>query len=189
MLRALEEYVIEGPTTLIAFHRALLDSPCFVRGETCHGLVESPALAERARQLEAERLRDSQASARSSADGARTREQVVAVELDGRRHEVRVHLPEPSWAEAARRHHDRRKGLSGAATDVVVSPMQGTVLHVEVADGDEVEPGSVICVVEAMKMENPIVAHRAGVVSELGVVAGEQVASGERICVIRPVAK
>ena len=182
MLRALEEYVIEGPTTLVAFHRALLASPCFVLGETCRDVVESEELAQRAQQIRTQQIRD-------SADGTRTREQVLAVELDGRLHEVRVHVPEPAWAETARRHRERRTGLSGAGTDAVVSPMQGTVLHVEVEDGDEVQAGGVICVVEAMKMENPIVAHRGGVVSQLDVAEGQQVASGQLICVIRPEAE
>ena len=182
MLRALEEYVIEGPTTLVAFHRALLASPCFVLGETCRDVVESEELAQRAQQIRTQQIRD-------SADGTRTREQVLAVELDGRLHEVRVHVPEPAWAETARRHRERRTGLSGAGTDAVVSPMQGTVLQVEVEDGDEVEAGGVICVVEAMKMENPIVAHRGGVVSQLDVAEGQQVASGQLICVIRPEAE
>jgi len=182
MLRALEEYVIEGPTTLVAFHRALLASPCFVLGETCRDVVESEELAERAQEIRTQQIRD-------SADGTRTREQVLAVELDGRLHEVRVHVPEPAWAETARRHRERRTGLSGAGTDAVVSPMQGTVLQVEVEDGDEVEAGGVICVVEAMKMENPIVAHRGGVVSQLDVAEGQQVASGQLICVIRPEAE
>jgi len=75
--------------------------------------------------------------------------------------------------------------LSGAATDAVVSPMQGTVLEVEVGEGDVIDAGRVICVVEAMKMENEITAHRSGVVSELAVVAGQQVGHGQLICVIR----
>jgi acetyl-CoA/propionyl-CoA carboxylase biotin carboxyl carrier protein len=62
--------------------------------------------------------------------------------------------------------------------------MQGTVLAVEVADGDEVEPGQVICVVEAMKMENEVTAPRAGVVSELSVAAGEPITTGQVICVV-----
>ncbi len=184
MLRALEEYVIEGTTTLVSFHRALLESPCFVQGETCAGIVESEELAERARELDD--ARDPATLALAASDGAGTRTHVVAVELDGRRHEVRIQTPAPPWTETARRHRERAKGLTGGGTDAVVSPMQGTVLAVEVADGDVVEAGAVVCVVEAMKMENPIVAHADGVVSELAVVAGEQVANGQVICVIRP---
>jgi acetyl-CoA/propionyl-CoA carboxylase biotin carboxyl carrier protein len=66
----------------------------------------------------------------------------------------------------------------------VVSPMQGTVLAVEVAEGDDVRPGQVICVVEAMKMENEITAHRHGVVTELSIAAGEPVKTGQVICVV-----
>ena len=183
MLRALEEYVIEGTTTLVSFHRALLESPCFARGETCAGIVESEELARRAQELDEERV---VGTATASTDGAGTRSRVLAVELDGRLHEVRLQQPDPPWSEAARRHRERAKGLTGAGSDAVVSPMQGTVLGVEVADGDAVEAGRVICVVEAMKMENPIVAHADGVVSELGVTVGEQVANGQVICIIRP---
>ncbi len=184
MLRALEEYLIEGPTTLVDFHRALLASPCFIRGETCRELVESDELARRALELRADTGR-----AASSAGVARTRERILEIELDGRRHEIRVHSPEPPWSEVARRHRARATGLSGSATDAVVSPMQGTVLHVEVADGDAIEAGRVICVVEAMKMENPIVSHRDGLVSQLSVAAGEQVTSGQLICIVAPPAE
>jgi len=64
--------------------------------------------------------------------------------------------------------------------------MQGTVLQVEVSNGDAVAAGGVICIIEAMKMENPIVAHRDGVVAELGVTPGQQVASGDLICIVSP---
>ena len=183
MLRALEEYVIEGPTTLVSFHRALLESPCFARGETCAGIVDSEELARRAQELDEARPA---VRSQAPADGTRSRTRVLAVELDGRRHEVRIQEPEPPWAEAARSHRERAKGLTGGGTDAVVSPMQGTVLAVEVADGDVVEAGAVVCIVEAMKMENPIVSHADGVVSELAVAAGEQVANGQVICVVRP---
>jgi acetyl-CoA/propionyl-CoA carboxylase biotin carboxyl carrier protein len=68
--------------------------------------------------------------------------------------------------------------------DVIVSPMQGTVLAVPVANGDEVESGQVICIVEAMKMENEVHAHRAGRVTELSVEPGQAIAHGQVICVL-----
>ena len=64
--------------------------------------------------------------------------------------------------------------------------MQGTVLEVRVAEGDEVERGAVICIVEAMKMENELVAHRAGTITGLSVAAGDAVAFGQTICVVSP---
>jgi acetyl-CoA/propionyl-CoA carboxylase biotin carboxyl carrier protein len=186
MLRALEEFVVEGPATLVAFHRALLETPCFVAAGSCRGIVESPELAQRAKEL-TERLPHMTTKTARTSDGSGrdSRERLVSVELDGRRHEVRVHTPAPAWTELARRHRARRKGLAGAATDAVLSPMQGTVLRVEVQEGDAIEAGRVICVVEAMKMENEIVAHRDGVVAELAVVAGQQVGNAELICVLR----
>jgi acetyl-CoA/propionyl-CoA carboxylase biotin carboxyl carrier protein len=176
MLRALDEYAIEGVTTLIGFHRALLDHPCFVAGETCFGLVET--IAETA-------AADGRPP-RDLAGPARAREEVVGVELDGRHFEVTVLRPEPPYAELARRRRERTGNgpHHAAAREAVVSPMQGTVLAVEVAEGDEVREGQVICVVEAMKMENEITAHRPGRVSGLSVAAGEQVATGQVICVV-----
>jgi acetyl-CoA/propionyl-CoA/long-chain acyl-CoA carboxylase, biotin carboxylase, biotin carboxyl carrier protein len=79
---------------------------------------------------------------------------------------------------------ERRRGAGHAGSDAIVSPMQGTVLAVAVADGDAVEEGAVLCVVEAMKMENEVRAPHAGVVSELSVAAGEPVSSGQVICVL-----
>jgi acetyl-CoA/propionyl-CoA carboxylase biotin carboxyl carrier protein len=176
MLRALDEYVIEGVTTLLGFHRALLEHPCFVAGETCFGLVETIA----------EQSPEPRPAAARTAASARTQEQVVGVELDGRRFEVALLRPEPPHAELARRRRERtRDGAHhAAAREAVVSPMQGTVLAVEVQDGDEVREGQVVCVVEAMKMENEITAHRPGTVSGLSVAEGEQVATGQVICVV-----
>jgi acetyl-CoA/propionyl-CoA/long-chain acyl-CoA carboxylase, biotin carboxylase, biotin carboxyl carrier protein len=189
MLRALGEYEIDGVKTLIGFHRALLEQQCFVDAQTCRGVVESQELAERADQLS-----HLTTSIQPSADGAHPagagapggREEVLVAEVDGRRFEVRVVADEPAHAELARRRRERGSGHAhhGEAKDAVVSPMQGTVLAVEVAEGDQVEAGQVVCVVEAMKMENEITAPRSGTVSSLSVAAGEPVSSGQVICVL-----
>jgi len=180
MLRALGEFEIEGVTTLVGFHRALLSHPCFVEGATCHGVVESEPLARRAAEL------TPRASSEPRVAPGRTRDRVVQAEVDGRRFEVTLALPEAPFAELARRRRERvAKGGAGAAgSEAVVSPMQGTVLSVEVADGDEVAEGQVICVVEAMKMENEIAVHRTGIVSALSVAPGQAVKSGQVICVV-----
>jgi acetyl-CoA/propionyl-CoA/long-chain acyl-CoA carboxylase, biotin carboxylase, biotin carboxyl carrier protein len=180
MLRALDEYEIGGIKTLLGFHKALLEHPCFVAGETCHGVVESEELAERAEQLS-----HSTTKVAVSPDG-RLRERVSAVELDGRRYEVKTLVPEPPYAELARRRRERTGGGAhhGAAKDALVTPMQGTVLAVEVEEGEEVRAGQVICIVEAMKMENEITAHRDGTITELAVIPGQAVTTGQVICVV-----
>ncbi len=179
MLRALDEFEIEGVETLVGFHKALLRRSCFVAGETCHGVVESEELAQEAEQL------SHKTTVPRAADG-KVREHTVEVEVDDRRFEVKLLLPEPPFAELARRRRERAGGGAGqgAVRDAVVSPMQGTVLAVEVAEGDEVRAGQVICIVEAMKMENEITAHREGIVTGLSVSAGEAVKSGQVICVV-----
>ena len=179
MLRALAEFEIGGITTLLGFHQALLEHPCFVAGETCHGVVESAQLAQEAEQLSHETT-----TIQTASDGRR-RERVTAVELDGRRFEVTALVPEPPYAELVRRRRERTTaGAHGAARDAVVTPMQGTVLAVNVQEGDEVRAGEVICVVEAMKMENEITSHRDGAVTELSVTPGQAVSAGQVICVI-----
>jgi acetyl-CoA/propionyl-CoA/long-chain acyl-CoA carboxylase, biotin carboxylase, biotin carboxyl carrier protein len=179
MLRALGEYRIEGVTTLIGFHRALLEHPCFVAGETCHGVVESRELGERAGAL-------ASAPASTPANVSRLTEHTVPIEVDSKRYDVKLLRPEPPHVELARRRRARVGGGAhhAAAKEAVVSPMQGTVLAVEVEEGEEVSEGQVICVVEAMKMENEISAHRHGLVTGLSVSAGEPVKTGQLICVV-----
>ncbi len=181
MLRALDEFVIGGVKTLIGFHKALLTHPCFIEGDTCHGLVESELMAARAAELE-----NGQLVAAEPVGATAMRESVRAVEVDGRRFEVRLLRPEPPFAELARRRRERARsgGATGAGKHAVVSPMQGTVLAVEVAEGDDVEAGQVLCIVEAMKMENEVHAHRAGRVTELSVAPGQPVKTGQVICVV-----
>jgi acetyl-CoA/propionyl-CoA carboxylase biotin carboxyl carrier protein len=180
MLRALGEYEIGGVKTLVGFHRALLEHPCFSAGETCRDVTESPELAERA-----EELSHLATSVSASSDG-RVRERSLQVEVEGRRFEVKVLTAEPPHAELARRRRDRdsQHGHHGAARDAIVTPMQGTVLAVEVSDGEAVAPGQVVCVVEAMKMENEITSPRAGTVSGLSVEPGQSVSTGQVICLV-----
>src|SRR5207247_7118904 len=150
----------------------------FVAGATCAGVVESEDLAVEAIRFSPVRL------VAAAATNGGTRDRSVSVEVEGRRFDVVVQVPEAPWAELARRRHARRDGLGGPGSEAVVSPMQGIVLKVEVAEGDSVEAGQVICVVEAMKMENEITARRDGVVAKLGVATGESVSTGQVICVV-----
>jgi acetyl-CoA/propionyl-CoA carboxylase biotin carboxyl carrier protein len=177
MLRALAEFEIGGVHSLLGFHQALLGHPCFVAAETCHGLVESELIAE-----QAARFRQPEGNAPSaSADVVERR---AIAEVDGRRVEVKVLVPEAPYRALARQRRERAAGAAAGSSGTVVSPMQGTVLDVKVADGDVVEVGDVICIVEAMKMENEVVAHRAGVVRDLAVATGAPVTLGQAICVI-----
>ena len=121
MLRALEEFEIGGVKTLLGFHRALLEHPCFVDGATCHGVVESEQLAARAEELTVEHT--------ASPDGAgRLVERITPVEVDGRRFEVTVLASEPPWLELARSRRERAGASAHGGSGAVVSPMQGTVL-------------------------------------------------------------
>ena len=178
MLRALDEFVIDGPPTLLGFHRALLSHPCFVEGATCQGVVESELLAKRAAQLSSETT-----TLDMTSDGA-VRARLRTVEVDGRKFSVTVLDPEPPWAELARRRRERGDQGEAAGREALVSPMQGTVLAVQVAEGDDVSAGQLVCIVEAMKMENEIHAHRSGTVRHLSVEPGQQVSTGQVICVV-----
>jgi acetyl-CoA/propionyl-CoA carboxylase, biotin carboxylase, biotin carboxyl carrier protein len=182
MLRALAEFEIGGVKSLLGFHQALLGHPCFIDGTTCHGLVESEQLAELADQFS----HRTTTVARWS-DGSLSERATVA-EVDGRLVAVKVLVPEPPYRELARRRRERSAaGGGGAGSGVVVSPMQGTVLDVKVAAGDEVVAGQVLCIVEAMKMENEVTAHAAGVIAELAVEPLQPIAIGQAICTIAPV--
>jgi acetyl-CoA/propionyl-CoA carboxylase biotin carboxyl carrier protein len=180
MLRALREFEIGGIKTLVGFHRALLDHPCFVEGTTCNGLVESELIAERAEQLSSE-------AATAGAPAALLSELATVAEVDGRRVSVKVLVPEPAYRALARARREREAaGAAAGASGLVASPMQGTVLEVKIAEGDLVAIGQVLCIVEAMKMENEITAHRAGTVTGIVVTAGMPVTTGQPICVIEP---
>ena len=183
MLRALGEYEIEGLTTLIPFHRALMATEQWADAQTCRDLLEDPEwLASTGGGVGGDELAD---------EPAETLEQDYTVEVSGRRFDVKVIGPPPAAGAvngtAARKPPRRQSGgggSGGAGGDALVSPMQGTVLRVAVEQGATVEEGSLIAVVEAMKMENEITAHKPGTISELPIEAGGAVASGDTLAVI-----
>jgi len=180
MLRALDEYEIDGVTTLLGFHRALLRHPCFIQAGTCRGVVESEQLAKQAQEL------SHRTTILATRPDGRLQERAIAVEVDGRRFDVRLLVPEPPYRELARRRRQRAEASAATASarDAVVSPMQGTVLDVRVSEGQSVRAGEVLCIIEAMKMENEIDAHRDGIVTELSVQPGQPVRTGQVICVV-----
>ena len=179
MLRALGEFEIGGVKSLVGFHQALLTHPCFIEGATCHGLVESELLAERA-----EVFSHRATTVALTPDGSLS-ERVTVAEVDGRRVRVKVVVPEAPYRALARRRRERAAAAAGGAgSGAVVSPMQGTVLEVKVAEGDTVEAGQVICIVEAMKMENEVAAHQSGTIVDVAVAAGQPVTTGQPICTI-----
>jgi acetyl-CoA/propionyl-CoA carboxylase biotin carboxyl carrier protein len=184
MIRALGEYEIEGLQTLIPFHEALLASEQWADGQTCRDLVEDRAWLEA--------TEESSAPPTAAAEESPTAEQEYTVEVSGRRFEVKVIGPAgapagpaaPAAAPRAPRRAERAKAAGGGA-DELVSPLQGNVWKVPVAQGDTVEEGQIVTIIEAMKMENEIVAHKAGVLVELAIKEGEPIAAGALIAVIK----
>ena len=190
MLRALPEYEIEGLKTLIPFHRAILATEQWANAETCRDLIED---REWLKQLAFEPARA------ADADGEPPVEQSYTVEVSGKRFDVKVIGPPapaavavngtaPAVAAGPARKPPRRSeraatGGSGAS-DTLSSPIQGTVLKVAVQAGAEVQEGALVCVIEAMKMENEIAAHKSGRVAELPIAVGASVANGDTIAVI-----
>ena len=174
MLRALSEFEVEGVHSLIPIHAAILEHPDFAAGGTLREFVEGGGYARSAAPAGAELNGAGPAAERE----ART----VPVEVDGRRFVVTVVEPEHpgrTRLRARRAAIAERAARQQGAVDVVRSPMQGTVLKVNAEVGDEVAVGQVLVVVEAMKMENEIVAHDAGRVEEIAVASGDQVTSGQ----------
>ncbi|MET0615558.1 MAG: acetyl-CoA carboxylase biotin carboxylase subunit [Thermoleophilaceae bacterium] len=181
MLRALGEYEIGGLKTLIPFHKALLATEQWANGETCRDLVEDKEWLKQLAFPAADKPADDEPEKVS---------REYAVEVSGRRFDVTV-IGEASAAangagpakQAPRR--EKKSGGGGGAPGELVSPIQGTVLKVAVEKGAEVDEGALICVIEAMKMENEITAPSAGTVEELGVSEGGSVATGDTIAVIK----
>jgi acetyl-CoA/propionyl-CoA carboxylase, biotin carboxylase, biotin carboxyl carrier protein len=194
MLRALDEYEIGELKTLIPFHKALLATPQWARGETCKDLLEDrkwlktlafPAATPPADDGEEEKL-----------------EQTYEVEVSGKRFDVRVLGPpfaggagggvatNGGGASPARRAPKRgeRKSASGGGggrgPDTLPSPLQGNMWKVLVKQGDTVVEGQLLCIIEAMKMENEITAHKAGTIVELPISEGAPIQAGAPIATI-----
>jgi acetyl-CoA/propionyl-CoA carboxylase biotin carboxyl carrier protein len=188
-IRALEELEVGGVRTLIPFHKAILDTQQWANAETCRDLIEDKewlkTLAEPKPAAPAE-----------GEDEAEKVERKYAVEVSGKLFEVKV-IGEAlagvgavaNGAAAAGpkpKRRERSGGGGGASADgKLVSPLQGTVLKVNVEKGAQVEAGALICVIEAMKMENEITAPAGGTVEELGVSEGAAISTGDTIAVIK----
>ena len=187
MLRALGEYRIEPLTTLIPFHQAILSTEQWANGETCRDLTEDKKWLK---QLSPDTSSASRpGGSGSEEDDAEKVERTYSVEVDGRLHAVKVigtAAPTAGAATDGARRPPRRErsGGGGASGPALPSPLQGTILKVAVEKGAEVEEGALVCVIEAMKMENEITAHRAGKVSELNIIEGAAINAGDQICVI-----
>jgi acetyl-CoA/propionyl-CoA carboxylase biotin carboxyl carrier protein len=181
MLRALSEYEIGGLKTLIPFHRALLATEQWANGETCRDLIEDKGWLKELAFPAAEKPAEEEESEKVSRE--------YAVEVSGRRFDVTVigEAPAANGAGPAKKapRREKKAGGGGGAPGELLSPLQGTVLKVAVEKGAEVDEGALICVIEAMKMENEITAPSAGTVEELGVSEGGSIATGDTIAVIK----
>jgi acetyl-CoA/propionyl-CoA carboxylase biotin carboxyl carrier protein len=178
--RALDELVVEGMPTVIPFHRAVVRDPAF----------SSEPFSVHTRWIETEW--DNQVEPYGAATGTEEAEprQTVVVEVGGRR--LEVSLPAglaaggaaPAAGAAKPRRRSGKGGGSAASGDSLTSPMQGTIVKVAVSDGATVAAGDLIVVLEAMKMEQPITAHKAGTVTGLTAEVGASVGSGAVLCTI-----
>jgi acetyl-CoA/propionyl-CoA carboxylase biotin carboxyl carrier protein len=195
MLRALREYRIEGLKTLLPFHKAILQTRQWADAETCHDLIEDRNWLKELAFPAPENKRD------DDEHEAETVEHGYTVEVSGKRFDVKVigppfaggasvngagpaATPEAASTRRAPRRGKRSGGGGGGGGDTLTSPLQGTVLKVAVEKGAAVQEGALVAVIEAMKMENEITAHKAGTVADLPIAVGSSVATGDTLAVI-----
>ena len=166
--RALAEFNVGGLATALPFHRAIMEDPAFTEEFNVYtSYIEN--------EFNNEIPPFAQSALESQTHAAAEH---LVTEINGKRFEIFVHAPEP-----VHKRHRAKQGASGASTGTALtSPMQGTVVKIAVEDGQKVEVGELIFVLEAMKMEQPLTAHRSGVISNLSAVIGETVSSGSTLC-------
>ena len=186
MLRALDEYEIGGLTTLIPFHKAILATKQWANGETCRDLVGDRKWLK---SLAAEE------AVPPDEEGERVARD-YQVEVSGKLFEVKVigdaaaaaAAGNPGGGPALRKPPKRERKAAGASAaasgDDLVSPLQGNVFKVPVEQGQEVSEGDIVCVIEAMKMENEITAHKAGKITQLAAKEGASVNPGDVLATI-----
>ncbi len=166
--RAIAEFTIEGMATALPFHQAILQDPSFTdEFKVYTSYIEK----EFKNEIPEFKILPLEAQTKAAADH-------LVAEINGKRFEILVHAPEPVV-----KRHRAKDALAGGFSGVgLTSPMQGTVVKVAVTQGQSVEKGDLIIVLEAMKMEQPLMAHRSGVISNLTAVIGESVTSGTVLC-------
>ncbi|HMA26325.1 MAG TPA: biotin/lipoyl-containing protein, partial [Solirubrobacterales bacterium] len=189
MLRALGEYEVDGVTTLIPFHRALLATEQWAKGETCRDLVGD---RDWLKSLTAEETAETAVPA--GEDGEKVSRDYM-VEVGGKLFDVKVigdAAAAPVGAASAGgsglkrppKRERSRGGPSAASGDQLVSPLQGNVFKVPVEEGQGVAEGDLVCVIEAMKMENEITAHKSGKITSLAAKEGASVNPGDLLAKI-----
>ena len=184
--RALDELTLDGLPTVVPFHRAVLDEPDFAPAAGADFKVHTRWI-----ETDYKNTISPYSGAPGSVDDDDTERQTVVVEVNGKR--LEVVMPELGGTPAkssskptSKTRKSRARGGSNAVSgDDLTSPMQGTIVKVSVADGDTVAEGDLILVLEAMKMEQPINAHKAGKISGLSLKAGDTVTAGAVLATIK----
>ena len=166
--RALAEFSIEGLATALPFHRAILEDSAFTQNFKIYTSYIENEFNNEIPMYQAPVV---------PLETHMAPEHLVA-EVNGKRFEVLVHAPKP----VVKRHRAKQSMAGGAGGAALNSPMQGTVVKIAVKEGDRVEVGDLVIVLEAMKMEQPLMAHKAGVISSLSAVIGATVSSGTALC-------
>ena len=166
--RALAEFEVGGLATAIPFHRAIVEDPAYTEDFKVYTSY-----------IENEFKNDIPAFESSAAEiQTHVAAEKLVAEVNGKRFEILVHAPEP----VVKRHRAKQSSGGGSSGTGLSSPMQGTVVKIAVEEGQSVEAGDLIIVLEAMKMEQPLNAHKSGVIKNLKAVIGETVASGTVLC-------